>query len=256
MSLVTDKKDLENLRESGRRLSRILYSLEKECVPGASSIKINKLAEGLIREGGDDPIFLGYTPHGANRPFPAALCLSINNEIVHGIPNEKDKILQDGDIVGLDLGLSHNGMITDMAITVPVGHIDEESQKLLDITREALKRGINAARAGARIGDIGFAIESAVHGTKFEIVEELGGHGVGYKVHDEPFIANYGEPKSGPKIVPGMVLALEPIINMGSKDVILDSDGYTFKTEDGKRSAQFEHTILITKEGTEIITKV
>ena len=255
MSIIKNQEDLENLRESGKRLAAVLFEVARQTTAGANAKDLDKLAERLIRKGGDVPAFLNYQPEGADRPFPASICISINDEVVHGIPNEKEKIIKEGDIVTLDLGLSHKGMITDMAVTVPVGEIDEESKKLLEVTKKALENGINSARVGGRIGDIGYAIEGTLHGTNFDVVEELGGHGVGYKVHDEPYIANYGEKGTGPIIKEGMVLALEPIVNVGNKDVVLDDDGYTFRTKDGRRSAQFEHTIYVTKEGVEVITK-
>ena len=211
------------------------------------------MAEKLIREGGDEPAFLNYTPNGAKFPYPATLCVSINNEVVHGIPSDK-RILKDGDIVGLDLGLKHAGFFTDMAMTVPVGGIDKEAKKLIEITEKSLIKGIAAAKSGGFVGDIGEAIENFVKPHGYGIVKILGGHGVGKKVHEDPYIPNYGKSGTGPKLVPGMVLALEPMLNEGRDKVFLDNDGYTFKTRDGKRSAHFEHTILITESKAEILT--
>ena len=211
------------------------------------------MAEKLIREGGDEPAFLNYPPNGAKFPYPATLCVSINNEVVHGIPSDK-RILKDGDIVGLDLGLKHAGFFTDMAMTVPVGGIDKEAKKLIEITEKSLIKGIAAAKSGGFVGDIGEAIENFVKPHGYGIVKILGGHGVGKKVHEDPYIPNYGKSGTGPKLVPGMVLALEPMLNEGRDKVFLDNDGYTFKTRDGKRSAHFEHTILITESKAEILT--
>ncbi len=256
--MITQKTDKEiaDLREGGKRIARILNILAGGVKPGVSAHTIDTLAEKLIREGGDIPVFLGYIPDGAERPYPATLCVSVNDEIVHGIPNEREKIFKEGDIVGLDIGLSHNGMIVDTAVTVPVGAIDMQAQKLLDTTRKALMVGIAAAEGGKKIGDIGAAIEGFVTPQGYGIVRELAGHGVGYAVHEEPYVPNYGKKNTGPLLKPGMVIAIEPMLNEGSADVVLDEDGYTYKTADGKRSAHFEHTILITEGKAEILTTV
>ncbi|MEK7179745.1 MAG: type I methionyl aminopeptidase, partial [Patescibacteria group bacterium] len=206
------------------------------------------------RDGGDEPCFLGYTPEGARRPYPATLCVSINDEVVHGIPNESVKILQEGDIVGLDLGLTHKGVIVDAAITVPVGEVSEEVKRLLAATERALAAGIAQAIPGNHMGDISHAIQKEIEGAGFRVVKELGGHGVGDMVHEEPFIPNFGHPGDGELLSEGMVLALEPISTAGKAAVILAPDGYTYRTKDGSRSAHFEHTILIEKGGARIIT--
>ncbi len=251
--MVYNKKEVEALREGGKRLATILRKVVKEVRPGISTKELDNLAEKLIREGGDEPAFLNYTPDGAKFPYPATLCVSINNEIVHGIPSHK-RILKEGDIVGLDLGLKHKGFFTDMAMTVPVGGIDKEAKKLIEVTGKSLMKGIEAAKNGGFIGDIGEAIENFVKPHGYGIVKILGGHGVGEKVHEDPYVPNYGKSGTGPKLVPGMVLALEPMLNEGRDKVFLDNDGYTFKTKDGKRSAHFEHTILITEDKAEILT--
>lgn len=251
--MVYKKDEIKIIREGGRRLAEILRKVAKEVRPGTSTKKLDRLAEKLIREGGDEPAFLNYPPNGAKFPYPATLCVSINNEVVHGIPSDK-RILKDGDIVGLDLGLKHAGFFTDMAMTVPVGGIDKEAKKLIEITEKSLIKGIAAAKSGGFVGDIGEAIENFVKPHGYGIVKILGGHGVGKKVHEDPYIPNYGKSGTGPKLVPGMVLALEPMLNEGRDKVFLDNDGYTFKTRDGKRSAHFEHTILITESKAEILT--
>jgi methionyl aminopeptidase len=206
----------------------------------------------LIHEGGDTAPFKGYTPWGAEYPFPAAVCISVNDEIVHGIPNER--VLHEGDIVGLDCGLTHNGLITDSAITVPVGEVSQEVAVLIEKTKEALKLGIKAARGGNRIGDISAAIESVAIKMKYGNIRELGGHGVGHEVHEEPYVPNWGKKGTGPILKPGMVLALEPMFTLGSGEVVMMPDGYTVVTEDGSWSAHFEHTILITEGDAEILT--
>ncbi len=253
---MTIKNDTEraNLIEGGKRLAAILKAVAERAAPGVTSEELDDLAEAMIREGGDTPAFLGYTPEGAPRPYPATLCVSINDEIVHGIPNESKKTLKEGDIVGLDLGLSHNGVIVDAAVTVPVGEVDEPSKKLLSATRDALLAGIAEAAPGKRIGDIAGAVQKKIEHAGFTVVKELGGHGVGDRVHEEPFVPNFGRPGTGEILTEGMVLALEPISAVGKAAVVLANDGYTYRTKDGSRSAHFEHTILIEKGGARIIT--
>lgn len=244
----------ERLIEGGKRLGTILRALEAHVAPGVTTEDLNDLAEQLIRGGGDTPAFLGYTPEGAERPYPATLCVSINDEVVHGIPNEAPKSLRDGDIVGLDLGLTHEGIIVDAAITVPVGAISASDRRLLSATEAALAAGIAAARPGNHFGDISAAIQKEIEGAGFRVVRELGGHAVGERVHEEPFIANYGKAGTGGELVEGMVLALEPIASAGKAAVIVRPDGYTFATRDGSRSAHFEHTILLEAAVARIIT--
>lgn len=250
-TIYTENK-IEILRECGRRLARVLHEVAEHAVPGATGKDLDRLAQDLIRKGGDEPAFLNYTPDGAKRPYPAALCVSVNDSVVHGIPD--DIPLKDGDIVSLDLGITHKGLITDMAVTVSVGTADSTALKLIRSVREALDKGIAAARAGKRVGDISDAIASVAEQYGFSVVVELGGHGVGHCVHEEPFVPNIGRAGTGPLLMPGMVLALEPIFNEGSASVRIIKDGYTYKTRDGKRSAHYEKTILITDGTAEILT--
>ena len=247
-------EEIEILREGGKRLAEILSILASKVKPGISSLLLEEEALRLIKEGGDKPAFLGYRPQGAKRPFPAALCLSINEEIVHGIPNETEKIIKEGDIVSLDFGILHRGLITDAAITVPAGIIDEESQKLILTTREALLSGIKVALPGATIGDIGAAISRVVRASGFTLADDLVGHGVGYVVHEDPFVPNFGIEGRGEKLVPGLVIALEPMVNIGKSGIKVLPDGYTIVTRDGSRSAHFEHSIAITEKGNIILT--
>ena len=252
---IKNDTDRANLIEGGRRLAVVLCALKDKVAPGVTAEELDDLAEQMIRDGGDEPCFLGYTPEGANKPYPATLCVSINDEVVHGIPNESVKTLKNGDIVGLDLGLTHNGIIVDAAITVAVGEVDELTKKLLTATERALVAGIAVAMPGNRIGDISSAIQKEIEGAGFSVVRELGGHGVGEHVHEEPFIPNFGHAGTGPELVEGMVLALEPISSVGKASVVLSPDGYTYRTKDGSRSAHFEHTILLQKGGARIITE-
>jgi methionyl aminopeptidase len=257
MIIIKTPEEIEIIREGGKHLATVLYKVKEIVKPGISTKDLDLYAEKLIRELGDTPAFLNYQPDGANKPYPASLCVSVNDEVVHGIPN-KNRILKEGDIVSLDLGLKHKGLFTDMAITVGVGEINMANQKLLNITEQALQIGIDAAHGGNTTGDIGYAIESFIHAqnNKYGIVEVLAGHGVGRAVHEDPYIPNFGKRGKGEKLIPGMVVALEPMINLGTKNVTIDADGYTFRTADRKNSAHFEHTILITEGEAEILTKI
>lgn len=252
--MIKTDEEIEIIREGGRRLAMVLLAIKNVIRPGVTTRELDELALHLIREGGDEPAFLNYTPEGARAPYPGTLCVSVNDEAVHGISG--DRVLQEGDIVGIDLGLIHKGLFSDSAMTVPVGKIDESAQKLIDVTREALNVGIAQARVGKSTGDIGFAIEKYVVDHGFVVVEELGGHGVGYAQHEDPHISNYGDRGQGVRLKKGMVIALEPIVNEGTRYVKLMPDGYTFATKDHKRSGHFEHTIVITDGDPEILTKV
>ncbi len=255
MIIIKTKEEIEVLREGGKRLAFVLNKVAEKVVPGISTWELDQYALKLITEMGDYPAFLNYRPEGASSPYPASLCVSVNDEVVHGIP-KKDKILQEGDIVSLDLGLRHKGFFTDMAMTVPVGEVSGASLKLMETTKKALEVGISVAIAGNKIGDISNAIEKFARPHKYGIVEVLAGHGVGRAIHEDPFIPNYGKAGTGAKLVPGMVIALEPMLNNGTKNVTIDDDGWTFRTADRKKSAHFEHTILITESEPEVLTKV
>ena len=253
--IIKTKEEIEILREAGRRLATVLQKVKSKVVPGVTTKELDQYAYDLIKDLGDEPAFLNYQPEGADRPFPASLCTSINDEIVHGIPNS-NIVLKEGDIISIDLGLKHKGMFADHAMTVPVGRVSEGVKKLLDTTEKALLVGIDAAQPGFKTGDIGHAIESFVRPSGYGIVEILAGHGVGKYIHEDPYIPNFGKPGKGVELRPGMVIAIEPMLNMGTKNVTLDDDGYTFRTADKKKSAHFEHTVLITENGPEILTKV
>ena len=256
MITIKTAEEIEIMKEGGRRHAFILSELAKKVVPGVSTQHLEDYARELIKEGGDKAAFLNYTPRGARRPYPAALNVSINEEIVHGIPNEDPRILEDGDVVSLDLGIEHQGLITDSAITVGCGKLSEENRKMIEHCKEALFTGIKAARGGGRIGDISNAIESFIRPLHYGIPEGLAGHGVGYKVHEDPYVPNEGRKKSGDLLKPGMVLAIEPMVTLGSSRIILADDGYTYKTADDSWSAHFEHTIAITDGEPIILTKL
>lgn len=255
---IKTKEDIEILREGGRRHAFILRELEKRVESGVSTKELDDYGEKLIREKGDIPAFLGYKPDKSARPYPASVCTSINEEIVHCVPS-KIKVLKEGDIISLDLGLRHKGMITDAAITVPVGYIHEKTKELLSVTQEALYAGIDAARGGGRVGDIGYAIEQFVRSqkTKFGIVRTLSGHGVGYEVHEDPYITNFGKAGTGEELKAGMVIAIEPMLTLGTDDIVFsEEDDFNIETADKSLSAHFEHTILITDGEAEVLTKI
>ncbi len=260
MALIKTAEEIKNLREGGKRLAKVVAEVAKRVAPGLTTLELNDLAEHLIRPEGDEPSFLGYTPSGAKRPFPAAICISINEEVVHGVANENPRTIKEGDIVSLDCGITHKGLVTDHAISVIAGKGSKESdaaaRALLQATHEAMMKGINAAVGGAHVGDISAAIEKVGVEHGYGIVFELGGHGVGHHVHEEPYIPNVGDAGTGEELVPGMVLAIEPMLTEGTPRVKLMPDGYTFVTKDGSRAAHFEHTILITEGKPEILTIV
>jgi methionyl aminopeptidase len=253
---IKTKEEIEILREGGKRLAFILEEVGMATKAGVSTLELNELAQKLVEEGGDKAAFLNYKPAGAKRAYPATICISINDEIVHGIPNENSKIIKDGDIVSLDMGLNHKGFFTDSAITVGVGEVDEEGKNLIENTKRSLYEGINAVKENKHVRDISYAIERYVRPKHLGIVEELCGHGVGYKVHEDPYIPNFCLENKGEKLKAGMVLAIEPMLNEGTKHITLDADGWTYRTADGKRSAHFEHTIVVTKDGAEILTQL
>jgi methionyl aminopeptidase len=266
--MITIKKpeEIEIMKEGGRRHAAILREVAKMIAPDVSTQALEDKARELILEMSkedkekDIASFLNYTPKGAKRKYPSALCVSINSEVVHGIPNEPDadgneKILKEGDIVTIDLGLTHKKLITDSAVTLAVGEIGEKEKKLILHTQEALALGIKAAKGGGHVGDIGFAIESFAKPLGYGIAEGLAGHGVGYKVHEEPFVPNEGRPGKGELLRPGMVIAIEPMLTLGTSKTVLDRDGYTYKTADGSISAHAEQTVVITEGEAIVLTK-
>jgi len=249
-------EDFEKMRRAGAILGRILSDLEKMVAPGISTQDLDDEAMRLMVLLNAEPILLGYHPEFAPRPYPAAICTSVNDVIVHGVPNEDPVILKEGDIIGIDASLAFDDMIVDSARTVPVGKVDASSLELMRVTKEACEIGIAMAQPGNTIGDIGHAIETFVKPYGFGIVEELCGHGVGFAVHEEPFVPNFGRSGKGERIEVGMALAIEPMLNAGKKQVIFDEEGgYVVRTKDGSRSAHFEHTVLITEQGPEVVTR-
>ncbi len=254
MSVIKDETDIALLRVGGRRLALILNQIMATVRPGTTTGELDQLAHELIVGGGDQPAFLHYRPRGAIRDYPATLCVSINDEVVHGIPGSRR--LKLGDIVSLDLGLNHEGRFTDMAVTVPVGKTTPAARCLIGATKEALRLAVGAARAGGHLGDIGHAVESFAKAAGYGVIRSLGGHAVGHAVHEEPLIPNFGQRGTGREIKSGMVLALEPMLTLGGAAVIYLPDGYTVRTADRSLAAHFEHTILVTDGVAEILTRV
>ncbi|OHA16117.1 MAG: type I methionyl aminopeptidase [Candidatus Tagabacteria bacterium RIFCSPLOWO2_01_FULL_42_9] len=255
MITVKTPEEIKILKDGGKILASVLLMVAERAKPGVATLELDKRAEFLIKKAGGEPAFLNYKEKIDKYPFPASLCVSINDEVVHGIPS-KERILKEGDIVGLDLGLKWNGFYTDATITVGVGKISEEAQKLLDTTKSALDKGIASIKENAAIGDIGFAIQSHVEKNGFNVVKKLVGHGVGYDLHEEPEIPNWGEKKTGIVLKQGMVLALEPMATMGNGDVYLAQNNWTWKEKNGFLSAHFEHTIAVAKNGAEVLTRI
>jgi methionyl aminopeptidase len=256
--MITKKspEEIEKLRVAGGILAKILKTLGKETVVGVSTLDLDDRAMELIEEYGVEPVLLGYHPEFAATPFPAAICISVNNCVQHGIPSS-DVVLKEGDVVNLDMSIGYQGMIVDSGITVGVGVVSDTDRKLIAATQEALAHAIKEAKPGNHIGDISHAVETFIKSRGFSCVEVLCGHGVGYKIHEEPLIPNTGRAGDGPLIETGHVYAIEPIVNVGGKDVWFDDegDGYSVYTKDGSNSAHFEHTVVITESGAEIVTK-
>lgn len=253
---IKAKEDITKLRKGGKILAGILDELEKEVVPGNTTLDVDDRAMELIEKAGLEPMLLGYQPTFAPRPYPAATCVSVNDMVVHGIPNEKPRTFKDGDVVSVDLVIGYEGMVLDSCRTVVCGEGNTRTNELLDVTRKALKAGIAAVRPGNRVSDIGTAIEKVVP-TGYGIVEALCGHGLGYSLHEEPQIPNYViKGYKGALLKPGMVLAIEPMIIQGDKDVVFDErDGYAVRSADGNLAAHMEHTVLVTEKGVEILTR-
>jgi methionyl aminopeptidase len=238
--------ELQKMRVANALVAEILGELARMAAPGTTTAELDQVAETRVRAAGAVPAFKGY------RGYPATLCASVNDEVVHGIPS--DRRLEAGDILSLDMGVVLDGFYGDSALTVGVGPIDDSARRLLEVTEDALYRGIAAARIGGRLSDIGHAIQGWVEAHGFSVVREFVGHGIGTKLHEEPQIPNYGQPGRGPRLAEGMVLAIEPMVNAGRAGVKVLGDGWTAVTRDGSLSAHFEHTVAITGEGPEILT--
>ena len=246
MIVCRSQAEIEKLRRVNQLVARILAELRQVVVPGITTADIDELAERRVREAGAEPAFKGY--HG----YPATVCASVNEQVVHGIPS--DRPLANGDIVSIDMGAKLDGFFGDCAVTVAVGTITPQAAELLRVTEEALFRGIEAVRPGARVSDIGAAVQQHVEAQGFSVVREFVGHGIGTALHEEPQVANYGPAGHGPRLSEGMVIAIEPMVNAGKPAVKVLSDGWTAVTKDKSLSAHFEHSVVVTREGCEILT--
>jgi methionyl aminopeptidase len=250
--IAKTRDDIDGLREAGKRMAEVVRKVLAEVRPGVSSMELERVAREVTRRVAAVPAFLGYKDK-KGPAYPAALCVSVNNEIAHS-PPKAEKILKEGDVVTIDFGLSYKGYCMDTAHTLGIGEVDSEAKNLIEGTRVALSRAIVAAKAGDMVGDIGAVVEATAKRYKLSVVKELRGHGIGRSVHEAPHVPNFGKAGEGEKLVEGMVLALEPIFAEGSGALVDGSDGFTYVTKDGSRAAHFEHTILITKNAPEILT--
>lgn len=253
MIILKTAAEIEVMAEAGRRLALIIKQLKDEIRIGVTGIFLEKRARELIREAGAKPAFLGYQPAGSREPYPFSLCISLNNVIVHGRPG--DFSIKEGDLVKLDLGLKYKGLFVDSAVTVGVGRISRIAQRLINTTRNALEAAIAEAWPGKTLGDIGAAIEREAKRGGFKVVKNLVGHGIGHNLHEEPAVLNFGKRGVGELLVPGMVLAIEPMIAIGTGKIRQRPDD-SFETADGSLSAHFEHTVAITENGPRVLTKI
>jgi methionyl aminopeptidase len=246
MIVCRSKAEIQKLRRVNQLVGRILNELRQMVVPGVTTEEIDASAEALVREAGAEPAFKGY--HG----FPATVCSSVNEQVVHGIPSARR--LLEGDVLSLDMGAKLDGFYGDSAVTVPVGGVSADAARLLRVTETALFHGIEAVKPGARVSDIGAAVQAHVEEHGFSVVREFVGHGIGTSLHEEPQIANYGPAGRGPRLAEGMALAIEPMVNAGAAAVKVLNDGWTAVTSDGSLSAHFEHTVVVADGGYEILT--
>lgn len=254
--IARTQKEIDALREGGKRLARHVRMLAEMVRPGITGVELEKAAREMVVAGGDTMAFFGYKDHKGEESYPSGLCLSINDVIVHAPASLQDSPIEEGDIVKLDFGIKHEGFFTDHAVTVIAGKAQStEDERLLAGTRESLAAGIAAAKIGNTTGDIGYAVERIAKKYGFGFPRNLSGHGVGTAVHEQPYVPNFGMPGSGEKLVEGLVIAIEPMMALGSGDLYVDDDGHGYRTKDGSRTAHFEHTVLITKKGPEILTR-
>ena len=251
---VKTPEELDALRESGQRLAMVMAVVGEAVQAGVSTLELDRIAEAKIRELGGIPVFKGY-PSGGAQPFPATICSSLNNEVVHGIPSAS-RIIQSGDLVKIDMGLRYRGMVSDMARTFAVGEVSAEAKRLMETTARSLDCGIDVLRPGARLRDFSRAVAGVAESAGFGVVRDLVGHGVGYHLHEEPNIPNWVDNSvENFTFLEGMAVALEPMINAGTWKVRIGDDGWVYETADGKLSAHFEDTVIITRNGAEIVTR-
>jgi methionyl aminopeptidase len=254
MITIKTKEEIEVLKEGGKILAEVLNEVSKLAKPGVSAGFLNMKAKEMILARGAEPSFEGYKPSFSKKPYPAAICASLNEVVVHGLPSE-GLILKEGDILKIDIGVKYKNLFTDAAITVGIGEISEEKQKLINTTCHALELAIAEVKPENHIGDIGYAIENYAKNRGFEVIKTLVGHGVGYSVHEEPNIPNYGKEGDGLELRAGMILALEPMVTLKSGEIKQSKDGFGYETADGSISAHFEHTVAVIKDGCLVLTK-
>lgn len=253
--IVRNQADIDALREGGKRLARHLRILSGMVAPGVTGRELEKKAHELVKAEGDLLAFYGHTERKGDKPYPSGLCLSVNDVIVHSPASDNGVVIQDGDVVCLDFGIKHKGLFTDHAVTVIAGtERNPNDEELVRGTYEALAAGIAEAKVGNTTGDIGYAVQKIAEKYHFGYPKNLSGHGVGLKVHEDPHVPNFGTPGKGTKLVEGLVIAIEPMMTLGSGDLFVDRDGHSYRTEDGSRTAHAEHTVLVTKNGPEILT--
>lgn len=255
MIIIKSRDEIEKIRESSRIVAEVLQTLREFIRPGITTWALNKKAEEVIKKRKARAAFKGYKPSFGSGAYPAALCVSINEEVIHGIPSTR-RVIKEGDIVSMDVGVCYKGYYGDGATTVAVGEVEDRVKELLKVAEEALYRGIEAARVGNRVGDISFAVQSYVESHGFSVIREFVGHGVGKRIHEEPPVPNFGEPGRGPLLKEGMTIAIEPMVAMGSGEVRIKEDGWTAVTVDGSWAAHFEHTIAVLEEGPRILTEL
>ena len=253
MIIIKSKREINSLRRSNRIVAYVFREIKNMVRPDITTKELDREAERLIRSQGGIPAFKGYRPMGYRSEFPASMCISVNEEVVHGVPGSRK--LAEGDIVSLDVGVLLNGYYGDAAITLPVGTVSEEAKRLIDVTERALYAGIEQAKVGKRLSDISHAVQDYAEGYGFSVVRDFVGHGIGKSLHEDPQIPNFGPPHQGPRLKGGMVLALEPMINAGTWQVTRLADEWTVVTADGKLSAHFEHSIALTDGDPEILNK-
>ncbi len=253
MITIKTKEEIEILREGGKILAEVLKKISEFAKPGISTGFLNQKAREMILTRGALPSFEGYKSSFSDRPYPAAMCTSLNNVVVHGLPSEK-VILKEGDILKLDLGVKYKNFFTDAAITIGIGKMTDEKNKLINATKHALELAVDKVDLKSHIGDIGYVIENYAEREGLSVVKVLVGHGVGFAVHEEPSVPNYGKIGEGPVLKSGMVLAIEPMVTLGSGEVKLSKDGFGYETVDGSFSAHFEHTVAVTNDGCLILT--
>lgn len=253
MITLKNQREIELIGKACEILKEVFREVSPMMIPGARAHDIDRTVEEAIRRRGGRPAFKGFIGVEADNPYPASVCLSIDEEVVHGIPD--DRLLKDGQIVGLDIGVEYQGFYGDAARTYLIGLVSEEVRRLVQVTRESLDQGIDQARKGRRLGDISHAIQTYVEKRGYSVVRELTGHGIGRSLHEDPQVPNFGQAGRGPRLLPGMALAIEPMINMGDKEVVTLEDGWTIVTQDGLPSAHWEETIVITDRDPLILTR-